>query len=653
MADHQPAAGPGPTVDSLEIHHIGILGGDATVILARYTAGGEPKTAKVLIDAGGEGGDDGTWRLGAYLTAVLGGLEFDFVIASHYHADHIAGFARLAPAFREVIDIGGYPVGNQAWQHVNLPARPGGMSQVVADYGKYVADRLLAGARRRELPFVNRANFANGVLGQAHRGPVTIDLVPGAQPPVTLTCFCAGGVLADGTNVLRMNVRDRVLGGAYDVPGQAQQDTLDKKIERGLALVNPNDHSLAFVLEWEGFRYFTAGDLSGDLSLKRYANIEEPLVEYLAAQGKLPVTVMKVNHHGSDHSTYPAQVEREVGYVGPVEEDAEPEAAPACPTSIFKAARGVGLLDELRPQTIVVPCNQMKGVPGGECLDRLRAHCEKQEGAVYFVNQCDYPPPGKARQKASTEAVAGLRPYSRLSPMPGGTTSRAVHRQEDGTVQYGDMPRAVVVRPIRPGAVPGIVLEEGVIEVLRRTHAVRLDFRGYPDDMEVEVMPSGGGRSTIPRAVSTPKRESVYEQCGDRAREILRAMGRPDAGIGWVQQNFPSLVERVAGVDTLRFPDAAGLAAVLREVFARCYPVEHPRGEYAASNAVTPYECVTTKSLLAATPDAEGHWTRGEKRRVDAALWEVQQEMGIVPADEEQDDVRPPKFAKIAVQPRK
>lgn len=652
MADHLPAAGPGPTVDSLEIHHVGILGGDATVILVRYTVAGKPKSAKVLIDAGGEGGDDGTWRLGAYLTDVLGGREFDFVIASHYHADHIAGFARLAPEFKTVIDIGGYPVGNQTWQHVNLPARPGEMSRVVADYGAYVADRLRAGAQRRELPFVNKANFVDGALDQAHSGPVTIDLVPGAAPPVTLSCFCAAGVLANGTNVLWQNVRQRVLGGADNKPDEAQETAVADKIERGLALVSPNDHSLALLLEWGEFRYFTAGDLSGDLTLTRYANIEEPLVEYLAALGKLPVTVMKANHHGSDHSNYPREVQCDLQvFAGPVEEGAEPDSVPG--PSPIRAKREVGLLDELKPETIIVTCNQMKGVPGGLCLDRLREYCQAGKGrTVYMVNQCDYPPPGATRQKAAREAVNRLSEYSRLSVTEPITTNRRIEMLH-GAVVCLDMPRAVVVRTIGPGPAPEIVREEDVVEEGRGSHAVRLDFRGYPDDMEVAAMPLGGGRSTIPEALPAPQWERVYAQCGDRAREILQVVGSEDAGIAWVQQNFPSLVERVAGVDTLRFADAAGLAAVLKEVFARCYPVEHPPGAYAAARTVTPYERMTTKSLLLRTPNADGRFTRGAKRKADAAMGDVQQEMGVIPADAEQDDVKPQKLAKIGVQPKK
>ncbi|MGZ5027447.1 MAG: hypothetical protein ACXWE9_08685, partial [Methylobacter sp.] len=45
----------------------------------------------------------------------------------------------------------------------------------------------------------------------------------------------------------------------------------------------PNNNSLVWVLEYKGFVYFTAGDLSGSISAQ-YMNMEKPVLDYLYDQ---------------------------------------------------------------------------------------------------------------------------------------------------------------------------------------------------------------------------------------------------------------------------------------------------------------------------------------------------------------------------------
>ncbi len=65
----------------LQIHHINVGQGDATLIIS-------PTGKKVLIDAGNTG--KGTNVVKPYLTS-LGINYLDYVICSHYHADHLGG----------------------------------------------------------------------------------------------------------------------------------------------------------------------------------------------------------------------------------------------------------------------------------------------------------------------------------------------------------------------------------------------------------------------------------------------------------------------------------------------------------------------------------------------------------------------------------
>ena len=101
----------------LEIHHIGLSGGDSTMILVRDQTTSEI-VCKVLIDAGGESDDNGISFLNGYLSDFEPQMPFDYLIASHYHADHINGVARSGIPFKRFIDLGGYATGN------NLPVDP-------------------------------------------------------------------------------------------------------------------------------------------------------------------------------------------------------------------------------------------------------------------------------------------------------------------------------------------------------------------------------------------------------------------------------------------------------------------------------------------------------------------------------------------------
>lgn len=65
----------------LQIHHINVGQGDATLIIS-------PTGKKMLIDAGNTG--KGTNVVKPYLTS-LGISYLDFVVCSHYHADHLGG----------------------------------------------------------------------------------------------------------------------------------------------------------------------------------------------------------------------------------------------------------------------------------------------------------------------------------------------------------------------------------------------------------------------------------------------------------------------------------------------------------------------------------------------------------------------------------
>ncbi len=95
------------------------------------------------------------------------------------------------------------------------------------------------------------------------------------------------------------------------------------------------------MLEWEDFTYFTAGDLSGDPGRQSYYDVEAALLKYLTEGDNAPlkdktITVLKVSHHGSQHSNQKA------------------------------------LFEKLKPECVIIPCNQPKKVPSPVFLSRLQ-----------------------------------------------------------------------------------------------------------------------------------------------------------------------------------------------------------------------------------------------------------------------------------------
>jgi hypothetical protein len=310
---------------SLEIHHLDVHGGDATAIIVKKDG---TDLYRVLIDAGAEG--EGSGALKFYLESYLPG-DFDLVIATHYHRDHILGFAEANIVFKKFIDIGGPGTDFTPLNGIGEAATSTFRSYVART--QMIHDPLNPSAQikptRIPIDFIKK-----GFKGQPE--PKEIELAPGTGESIKLICYCANGILANGTNVLT---------------GQKAKT------------INSNDLSTALILQWDDFLYFTAGDLSGDTEEGSYYNIETPLVDYLTAPGSSRgepgplfgkrITVLKASHHGSEHSTQ----ER--------------------------------LLKKLLPDTIVVSCNWVKKVPSEFFLNRLNKYFKETNpsSCVVFTNK--------------------------------------------------------------------------------------------------------------------------------------------------------------------------------------------------------------------------------------------------------------------------
>lgn len=217
------------TAQILTIYHINVGQGDATLI--RHSNG---KT--VLIDAGNTG--KGKNVVLPYLQS-LGITTLDYLIASHYHADHIGGLDEviegLSPdSVRFVFDRGG---------NSPLPAT------------KAFSDYWLAAES------INR--HYQVALGQ------TIEL----SDNVSLRCLAVDGFVMGFGEVKNSRSDENNLSLAWLLSLQQS--------------INGKTYT---------FTYFTGGDCGGVTGV--YADLETPL-SVIAGD----VDVLKINHHGSRYST--------------------------------------------------------------------------------------------------------------------------------------------------------------------------------------------------------------------------------------------------------------------------------------------------------------------------------------------------------------
>jgi len=216
---------------TLTIHHIDVGQGDATFI---QVANGK----NLLIDGGDRG--KGNTTVLPYLTA-LGVSSIDYLIASHYHSDHIGGLneviERLSPDSIHAFFDRGFK-------------KPLPGSKVFAVYQSLV-DRL----------------------------PVHTAASPGQviqlSNAVSLRCVASDGV------TIHSDEQDGITGG------EPSNDLLDEN-DRSLVWVMTSVHK--FGQRTFTFKYFTGGDWSDT------SNIALPF-----AIGD--VDVMKVSHHGSAAAT--------------------------------------------------------------------------------------------------------------------------------------------------------------------------------------------------------------------------------------------------------------------------------------------------------------------------------------------------------------
>jgi hypothetical protein len=283
----------------LEIHHIGLNGtGDATLILAINDGVGPNQMAQVrsmLID-GGELGEHAFVNnyITATLAGLLGGVPLDVMVVTHYDIDHFNGI-------RGLLNLGGAWGGPNIYDNVIIFDQGYSEGSTDVSYLLYINAINLRGARAR---------VTERVYGRAIPPPVP-------PPPAAGPWFAPNWLLNDEimwTNGAGAAVTPAALLGAP--PGiNANPPTVTciaaNQFVQGVAGRNggmgtdlKNEHSLGFIVQFNNFRYYIAGDL--ETAQENQVQLLLNPANDLAGR----VVAIKTSHHGGNTSTSRAFLDR-------------------------------------------------------------------------------------------------------------------------------------------------------------------------------------------------------------------------------------------------------------------------------------------------------------------------------------------------------
>lgn len=242
----ESACGTGTwTAGNLEIHHINIGQGDSTLIVG-------PTGKSLLFDAG-----ESYWNssidaqtIGPYIENVLGCKELDYVVISHFHVDHI-GYVGYGGLWN-LVEVQNFVVGQT----------------LLRDYTTYLG--TTSGT------FDNWKNYLEGA-GQTTLNPVTA--IEG-----TSQIDLGGSVVFD---ILTVD------GNGTMVPGDFSSDPVPP---------SENDYSIGAVISMGMFDEWIGGDLDGEFVASEFSYVYHDIELSVAAEVG-DMDVLRVNHHGSDHSS--------------------------------------------------------------------------------------------------------------------------------------------------------------------------------------------------------------------------------------------------------------------------------------------------------------------------------------------------------------
>lgn len=304
-----------PALSSLDIYAIDVGQGDSTLILGPEIGGDR---VSILVDSGDNRGVNGAGIVQAVLTD-LGVRQLDYVVLSHYDADHMGGFVTIGNGRESLL-----------WEREGTPQDPDcsskplfpGMNGAILDYGKPVRS-----SRSREEWRGCLEDLAARWYQPSH---IEIDDVEDLGYTIEL----GGGYSAS------------VVTGRGFVLGSPQRITKAN---------SPNEFSISLLVSGPGqFDFLVTGDLIGiDYNTTENSLLESALASYLQSQN-IDLEVLRVGHHGAANATASEFIEGvspEVAIisVGNKEQQGKKWFHPRCETLNTLAQHSVGLTIQTEP----------------------------------------------------------------------------------------------------------------------------------------------------------------------------------------------------------------------------------------------------------------------------------------------------------------
>ncbi len=263
----------------LEIVNIRVGQGDATLIQGPIDSNGN--RVNVLIDAGDISGRDG----GKIIRAVLAKRNvkhLDFMIVTHYDADHIGGIA----------SGGHHGVGFLL-----------GFNNVPGSIGDDDGDG--------DVDWIGAAFFQPDPEEFGTNDDITVGnfVDRGDESPPTSQAYQKYLFIANAkNNRISLNSKVKIdsfaieFGNGAKMIALAANGFVKDRFERVDRVNTENERSLSFLLSYKDFDFLISGDLIGRRHGSENAKVEAAVGEYIKSQNII-VDVLHVNHHGANNAS--------------------------------------------------------------------------------------------------------------------------------------------------------------------------------------------------------------------------------------------------------------------------------------------------------------------------------------------------------------
>jgi len=306
---------------SLEIHHIDVNQGDATLIVARQVglaAGAVPIVRSILVDGGRAAA---AADVNNYITLTAGLAAVNAIVVTHYDADHMNGIAAILRTYAGTYDdtlifdqgwpgAGGYDNDFIYYlRAINGLRTDAGLSPVFAghepprtritnDIRSYAGGVPMIGGSIPAAGTVSVPAGAPGSINQPSNWLVGREIMwmdhTGNANPALYGGGAAPGAVG-GPPLMRCIAANEYVMRPAGTNGYRPSGILNRN-----SAAAKNARSLAFLVQFESFRYYIGGDISS-IQEDNAAAAGPGIGNYLAAQGQ--IQAMKASHHGSEGST--------------------------------------------------------------------------------------------------------------------------------------------------------------------------------------------------------------------------------------------------------------------------------------------------------------------------------------------------------------